>query len=75
MEDLLPWYRRVQLLAPGFVRELERFSTTWVRLWVPGLHGSAGVQQRAYTVVDPDPQAGTFALEFVLHQPAGPAAR
>lgn len=37
----------------------------WVRLWF----ADAGrPHQRAYTLVDPDPATGTFALEFALHE-------
>ncbi|MFC9130191.1 siderophore-interacting protein [Streptomyces sp. NPDC057099] len=36
-------------------------------------HGGVGFRvqrhhQRAYTLVDPDPEAGTFSLEFALHE-------
>lgn len=74
VEDLLPWYRRVHFSAPEFMRGLELFPTIWVRLWVPSLDDPAALKQRGYTLVDPDPESGTFALEFVLHDTQGPAA-
>ena len=36
----------------------------WVRLW---FENAGKPHQRAYTLVDPDPAAGTFSLEFALH--------
>ncbi|MFF1697736.1 SIP domain-containing protein [Streptomyces sp. NPDC058257] len=36
-----------------------------VRLWFDQAHGRR--HQRAYPLVDPDPAAGTFSLEFALH--------
>jgi ATP-binding cassette subfamily B protein IrtA len=74
VEDLLPSYRRVHLLAPGFLRELAPHPTTSVRLRVPDVRTST-LRQRSCTVVDPDLRSGTFALDVVLHEPAGPAGR
>lgn len=74
VEDLLPWYRRISFTAPDFMRDLEVFPTIWVRLWVPSLEDPAAMKQRGYTLVDPDPAAGTFAMDFVMHEPTGPAA-
>jgi ATP-binding cassette subfamily B protein IrtA len=71
--DLAPWYRRIRLSAPGFLDELAVHPTIWIRLWVPALEKDK-VVQRGYTVVDPDPGAGEFSLDFVLHEPTGPAA-
>ncbi|PZT72410.1 MULTISPECIES: siderophore-interacting protein [unclassified Streptomyces] len=42
--------------------------TMWVRLW---FDRAGKPHQRAYTLVDPDPEAGAFTLEFALHE--GPA--
>jgi NADPH-dependent ferric siderophore reductase len=36
----------------------------WVRLW---FDNAGKPHQRAYTLVDPDIEAGTFSLEFALH--------
>ena len=38
--------------------------TMWVRVW---FQGAGKPHQRAYTLVDPDPAAGTFCFEFALH--------
>lgn len=46
----------------------------WVRAWFPDPEGSSKQFQRGYTIVDPRPDTGDFALDFVIHQPTGPAA-
>lgn len=74
VEDLLPWYRRISFSAPDFLRDLELFPTVWVRLWVPSLEDPTVMKQRGFTLVDPDPVAGTFSMDFVIHEPTGPAA-
>lgn len=74
VERVLPWYLRITFSAPEFLRELELFPTIWIRIWVHDLDDPTALRQRGFTLVDPDPVAGTFALEFVLHEPTGPAA-
>lgn len=74
VHDCTPWYRRITFVAPELVADLEVFPTLWLRLWVPHpAKGPGQVSQRAYTLLDVDRDAGTFALEFVLHETAGPA--
>lgn len=73
IEDLTPWYRRITFSAPDLVRDLEVFPTLWLRLWVPHPEKPGEVVQRGYTFTEVRPEAGTFALEFVLHEAAGPA--
>ncbi|GGZ24577.1 siderophore-interacting protein [Streptomyces poonensis] len=64
-EDVTPHYRRVHLTDGGMLAVTGIHPTMWVRLWFD----SAGKpHQRAYTLVDPDPAAGTFSLEFALHE-------
>ncbi|MET9325389.1 ATP-binding cassette domain-containing protein [Tsukamurella sp. NPDC003166] len=46
--------------------------TSWIRCWFPD---DAGKEfQRAYTFSEVDAASGRFALDFVLHEPAGPAS-
>lgn len=47
---------------------------SWVRAWFPDPEGKARQFQRGYTLVEPDVATGTFAIDFVIHQPTGPAA-
>ncbi|MFI2431810.1 siderophore-interacting protein [Streptomyces sp. NPDC018693] len=66
-EDVTPDYRRLYLTDGGLLAATGVHPTMWVRLWIPD---TARPHQRAYTLVDPDPAQGTFALEFALHEGA-----
>lgn len=65
-EQVTEHYRRLHLTDGGLLAATGVHPTMWVRLWFPG--GDGKPHQRAYTLVDPDPAAGTFSLEFALHE-------
>ncbi|MCF1600534.1 siderophore-interacting protein, partial [Streptomyces muensis] len=64
-EDVTPRYRRVHLTDGGMLAATGVHPTMWVRLW---FDNAGKPHQRAYTLVDPDQAAGTFSLEFALHE-------
>ncbi|MFE9771054.1 siderophore-interacting protein [Streptomyces sp. NPDC005931] len=64
-EDVTADYRRVRFTDGGMLTATGVHPTMWVRLW---FDNAGRPHQRAYTLVDPDPEAGTFALEFALHE-------
>ncbi|MFF6982400.1 siderophore-interacting protein [Streptomyces sp. NPDC008343] len=64
-EDVTPQYRRVHLKDGGMLAVTGVHPTMWVRLW---FDNAGKPHQRAYTLVDADPEAGTFSLEFALHE-------
>ncbi|MBD0838604.1 MULTISPECIES: siderophore-interacting protein [unclassified Streptomyces] len=64
-EDVTPDYRRVHLTDGGMLAATGVHPTMWVRLW---FDNGGKPHQRAYTLVDPDPAAGTLSLEFALHE-------
>ncbi|KUN90948.1 siderophore-interacting protein [Streptomyces caeruleatus] len=64
-EDVTEHYRRVHLADGGMLAATGVHPTMWVRLW---FDNAGKPHQRAYTLVDPDPAAGTFSLEFALHE-------
>ncbi|MEV6616598.1 siderophore-interacting protein [Streptomyces sp. NPDC051051] len=66
-EDVTPHYRRLHLTDGGLLAATGVHPTMWVRLWFTD---AGRPHQRAYTLVDPDPAAGTFSLEFALHEGA-----
>ncbi|MFH9858583.1 siderophore-interacting protein [Streptomyces sp. NPDC017202] len=66
-EDVTPHYRRLHLTDGGLLATAGVHPTMWVRLWFTN---AGRPHQRAYTLVDPDPAAGTFSLEFALHEGA-----
>jgi NADPH-dependent ferric siderophore reductase len=66
-EDVTPLYRRLRLTDGGLLAAAGVHPAMWVRLWFTN---AGRPHQRAYTLVDPDPATGTFALEFALHEGA-----
>lgn len=64
-QDVTPEYRRVRFTDGGMLAATGVHPTMWVRLW---FDNAGKPHQRAYTLVEPDPEAGTFALEFALHE-------
>ncbi|KAA0920571.1 siderophore-interacting protein, partial [Streptomyces apricus] len=63
-EDVTAHYRRLRVTDGGMLAATGVHPTMWVRLW---FDHAGRPHQRAYTLVDPDPAAGTFGLEFALH--------
>ncbi|MEU1199075.1 siderophore-interacting protein [Streptomyces sp. NPDC005813] len=63
-EDVTEDYRRLHLGDGGLLAATGVHPTMWVRLW---FENAGKPHQRAYTLVDPDPEAGTFSMEFALH--------
>jgi NADPH-dependent ferric siderophore reductase len=64
-ENVTGTYRRLHLTDGGMFAATGVHPTMWVRLW---FDNAGKPHQRAYTLVDPDPAAGTFSLEFALHE-------
>jgi NADPH-dependent ferric siderophore reductase len=62
-------YLRLGFTGGGLLGHHPSHPTQWIRLWIP--HGDK-VQQRGYTLVDPDVEADSFDIEFALHP--GPAS-
>ncbi|MDG9720635.1 siderophore-interacting protein [Streptomyces sp. DH24] len=64
-EDVTDHYRRLHFTDGGMLAATGVHPTMWVRLW---FDNAGRPHQRAYTLVDPDAAAGTFSLEFALHE-------
>ena len=64
-EEVTPEYRRVHFTDGGLLAQSGVHPTMWVRVW---FERDGKPHQRAYTLVDPDPEKGTFSLEFALHE-------
>ncbi|MGE2836330.1 ABC transporter ATP-binding protein/permease [Mycobacterium sp. SMC-4] len=69
-----PHFVRVRLVSPTLFDEVVVEPTTWLRFWFPDPEGSDTEFQRAYTITESDPASGRFAVDMVLHEPAGPAS-
>ena len=63
--DISPHYRRLSFEAHDLLAAHPPYPSMWIRVWCPG---PDRLYQRAFTVVDPDPAAGTFDLEFAIHE-------
>uniref|UniRef100_A0AAU2JXK0 Siderophore-interacting protein n=1 Tax=Streptomyces sp. NBC_00049 TaxID=2903617 RepID=A0AAU2JXK0_9ACTN len=65
-EEVTEDYRRIHFTDGGLLAAAGEslHPTMWVRVW---FQGAGRPHQRAYTLVDPDPAAGTFSFEFALH--------
>ncbi|OHU80351.1 ABC transporter ATP-binding protein/permease [Mycobacteroides chelonae] len=66
---------RLTMSAPTLFEDLLHTPAEWLRFWFPDPEGGATEHQRAYTIVSTDAQAGEFAIDVVIHEPAGPACR
>ncbi|MDO5726729.1 MAG: ATP-binding cassette domain-containing protein [Bowdeniella nasicola] len=71
-EDITPDFRRIWCTSATLFAELESGPTAWVRLWLPDKDGADSEHQRGYTIAKRDGER--FAIDFVLHEPAGPAS-
>ncbi|MEO3977941.1 siderophore-interacting protein [Streptomyces sp. CAU 1734] len=63
-EQITEHFRRVHFSDGGMLARTGVHPTMWVRVW---FDNGDKPHQRAYTLVDPDPEAGTFGMDFALH--------
>jgi NADPH-dependent ferric siderophore reductase len=63
-EWITPDFLRVHLRDGGLLAESGIHPTMWIRVW---FSRNGRPHQRGYTLVDPDASAGTFSLDFALH--------
>lgn len=73
-ELLAPHFLRVRMSSPTLFDDADPGPTAWVRIWFPDPDDGNVEYQRGYTFSETDPKSGTFAIDFVLHEPAGPAS-
>jgi len=62
--EISPHYLRLSFNAGGLLNDRPVHPTMWIRMWFE--HGDK-LHQRGYTLVDPNPGADTFDIEFALH--------
>lgn len=74
LEKRAPHFLRVWFQADGLLTEEPATPGDWLRVWFPDPDGGAKQFQRGYTIIEADNSADTFALDFVLHTPLGPAS-
>lgn len=74
VEYLTPHFVRIHLLSRSLLADVALLPTTWIRFWFPDTLDPEQEHQRAYTIVTANPETGEFAIDCVLHEPAGPAS-
>jgi NADPH-dependent ferric siderophore reductase len=62
--EISPHYLQLNFDAGGMLANHSVHPTMWIRMWFPD---GDRLHQRGYTLVDPDPIAGTLSVEFALH--------
>lgn len=72
---IAPHFLRVRMDSPTLFEDVIVEPTAWLRFWFPDPDGSDTEFQRAYTISEADAASGRFAVDIVLHEPAGPASR
>ncbi|ROO85823.1 ATP-binding cassette subfamily B protein IrtA [Actinocorallia herbida] len=70
---LAPKFLRVRMNAPGLLADLDPGPAAYLRFWFPDPEGSDTEFQRGFTLTEWDRDTGDFAVDFVLHDPPGPA--
>ncbi|MGJ3191668.1 siderophore-interacting protein [Paenarthrobacter sp. FR1] len=63
-EEITPDFLRVHVRDGGLLERSGLHPTMWIRLW---FDDSGKAHQRAYTLVNADPVAGTFSMDFAMH--------
>ena len=71
---IAPHFVRIRMESPTLFTDAQAEPAAWLRFWFPDPEGSSTEFQRAYTISEADVPAGRFAVDVVLHDPAGPAS-
>ncbi len=72
--QIAPHFVRVRMTSPTLFEDVDAEPAAWLRFWFPDPDGSNTEFQRAYTISEADVPSGRFAVDIVLHEPAGPAS-
>src|ERR1700742_617021 len=72
---IAPHFVRIRMESPTLFQDAAAEPAAWLRFWFPDPDGSFTEFQRAYTISEADVPAGRFAVDVLLHDPAGPASQ
>ena len=72
---IAPHCIRIWMHSPTLFTDAAVEPSAWLRFWFPDPDGSNTEYQRAYTIAEGDAATGRFAVDMMLHEPAGPATR
>ncbi|MCZ9308231.1 siderophore-interacting protein [Corynebacterium uberis] len=73
-EQITDRYLRIHCVGPDLVSAEHTHPADYLRGWFPDPNNPNKQYQRGYTIRNVDLNQGTFDLDFVLHEPAGPAS-
>ena len=65
---------RIHFRSETLLQDIIDTPGSFIRGWFPDPDGGNKQFQRGYTIINADPTAGTFDIDFVIHQPLGPAS-
>lgn len=71
---IAPHFVRLRMQSATLFEDAEAEPAAWLRFWFPDPAGSKTEFQRGYTLSEADAVTGRFAVDVVLHDPAGPAS-
>jgi len=71
---LAPHFVRVRFTSPTLLAQVIPAPTAFLRFWFPDPQDPQLEHQRAYTLSEVDLATGHFAVDVVLHEPAGLAS-
>jgi len=74
VERITDGFLRLRMHSDSLLDEMSIAPTAYVRFWMPDVDDPRVEHQRGYTLNDADAATGDFAVDFVLHEPAGPAS-
>ncbi|SNU01657.1 NADPH-dependent ferric siderophore reductase, contains FAD-binding and SIP domains [Ruaniaceae bacterium KH17] len=74
-EEITPHFVRIFMSSETIFTEVNAGPTAWIRGWFPDANGDGFEYQRGYTLSQSNAETGEFAIDFVLHEPAGPASQ
>ena len=69
-----PGFRRVYMHSDTLLEGGVFATSSAIRFWFPDHEGKDFEHARGYTLVEGNEETGNFAVDFVLHEPAGPAS-
>ena len=69
-----PHLVRITFAAPSLFSDRTYIPSAWFRGWFPDPKGSSTQFQRGYTIAAIDTPLQQIAVDFVLHEPSGPAS-
>ncbi|RLP06208.1 siderophore-interacting protein [Propionibacterium australiense] len=75
VEPLTSHVRRIGFHSPSLFDDLSEGPATYIRCWFPDPTRPGVEHQRGYTPIRMCRSTGALSIDFLLHEPAGPASK